>query len=507
MAPIGSQRAIPWSVPAPLGGWNTRDALAAMPKTDAVVLENWIPGTSEVTTREGSTDWSTGFAKPPLSLLPYNGQAVQKLFAATDDGIFDITAGGAIGAAVVALASGQVEYAMMTSAGGHFLVAINGVDSPHKFDGTTWTTTSITGGGTLTNIAKMVERLWFTSANSASAWYLDTSSIAGALTEFPLGQIFTRGGNLIAMGTWTVDGGTGPDDYSVFASSEGQLAVYTGTDPGSADTFSKVGVFDVAPPLGKRCFLKFGGDLVYISKNGLFPLSKALQSASISRLSTLSSKIDRSFINAAQSGAGSTGWCGVVLPEKGLLLINVPASTDTTAQYVMNTVTNSWCKFTGWGAVTALGIFQSELYFTYPNAVAKGLSGQTDNGAAITCPAQQAYSTLGQATSVKHVKLVRPVFGIQESIVCSIGIATDFAEAQSLSQIQLAGTGTEAFWDDSAATWDDVEWTSGGQTILPWETSGAWPSYVAAIFLQLSNSGPTVAWSATNLLYEPGGLL
>ena len=31
------------AIPAPVGGWNARDSLDAMPPTDAIKLVNWIP--------------------------------------------------------------------------------------------------------------------------------------------------------------------------------------------------------------------------------------------------------------------------------------------------------------------------------------------------------------------------------------------------------------------------------------------------------------------------------
>ena len=34
---------------APGGGWNTVAALASMPPEDAVILDNWFPGTTGVT--------------------------------------------------------------------------------------------------------------------------------------------------------------------------------------------------------------------------------------------------------------------------------------------------------------------------------------------------------------------------------------------------------------------------------------------------------------------------
>ena len=41
------------SVPAPIGGWNARDSLAAMSPTDAVQLVNWFPTPTDVTMRRG----------------------------------------------------------------------------------------------------------------------------------------------------------------------------------------------------------------------------------------------------------------------------------------------------------------------------------------------------------------------------------------------------------------------------------------------------------------------
>ena len=50
------------SLPAPVGGWNARDALAEMAPTDAVTLVNWFPTPSQVVLRQGFAKWATGFA-------------------------------------------------------------------------------------------------------------------------------------------------------------------------------------------------------------------------------------------------------------------------------------------------------------------------------------------------------------------------------------------------------------------------------------------------------------
>ena len=46
-------RSVSASFPAPVGGWNARDPLAAMDPADAVKLVNFIPNTTSVTLRQG----------------------------------------------------------------------------------------------------------------------------------------------------------------------------------------------------------------------------------------------------------------------------------------------------------------------------------------------------------------------------------------------------------------------------------------------------------------------
>ena len=55
-----AQRAKIVSVPAPIGGWNQRDSLAAMPAGDAVILDNWYPTPYDVGVRQGCSAWATG---------------------------------------------------------------------------------------------------------------------------------------------------------------------------------------------------------------------------------------------------------------------------------------------------------------------------------------------------------------------------------------------------------------------------------------------------------------
>ena len=177
------------SIPAPIGGWNARDSLANMKPTDAVSLTNYFPTATNVVLRGGYQKHATGFPGQVETLMPYNGATSQKLFAISNGGIYEATTAGAIGAAAVSgLTNSRWESTNVATAGGNYLYAVSGGNSPLLYDGTTWTaitgasTPAITGVTTseLDNICLFKNRVWFIQRNTLKAWYLPTQSVGGA---------------------------------------------------------------------------------------------------------------------------------------------------------------------------------------------------------------------------------------------------------------------------------------------------------------------------------------
>jgi hypothetical protein len=506
----GTQTSRPFPLPPPVGGWNTRDPLAGMPATDAVLLDNFFPSATEVTLRKGATDWVTGFASPPLTLMPWNGQSSSKLFAAAANGIFNVTITGAVGAAVSACTAGYYSWCNTTTAGGHYLVAVNGTNKLKLYNGAAWadidgvSVPAITGLATtsLRTVTLAANRLWFTENTSMSAWYLPVGAIAGALTEFPLGSIFGRGGKLINIATWTLDGGNGSDDLTVFFSSEGEVAVYSGTDPAFAATWRKIGVYYIGEPVGRNCYTKYGGDLLVLCQNGLTPLSKALQTATIDRSQALTAKIDPTFTQVLSTYAANPGWQVIAYPQGSFLLANVPITTSYTHQYVMNSITKAWCRFTGWN-VTALEVFGSDLFGTTQTTVAKLWTGVSDYGTAIDGKVQQAYNYLGSRGRQKQLKLVRPIITIDNSVTLKIGVDTDFA-VSTFTSITTPSATIGYTWD--TARWDTVTWAASAEVNRDWASVFAFPCYAAALRLQVSTASATLSWAATDIIHEPAGL-
>lgn len=509
-----NQRSTTVSVPAPVGGLNTRDSLSSMSEMDAIVLNNWYPDGSKLTIRKGASNHLTAMTSPVKSFITYTNATKTELFATTNLGVFDATAAGAMGAAKIALTQGYGQHVNYRTSAGSFIVFVNGVDEMRGYDGTTWqavnatSTPGITGVLTqnLIHVNVFKNRLWFIQKSSMSAWYMPTSSLGGAASEFPLGQVFSRGGHLVAMGTWTIDGGSGVDDLAVFVSSEGEIAVYQGTDPSSITTFGLVGVYYVGAPLGLRCFIKYGGDLLYLSKQGLYPLSKAFASASVDRSVALSNKIDPTFIDYADRYGDLEGWEMTVFPKAGFTIINVPKEVGVSyEQLVVNLVSGAWCRFTGWNS-RCFALWDDRLFFGTETIVAEAWTGTADFGANIVASAQTAYNYFGRLSQLKHFELVRPILIVDRFRVLTLAmsIEVDFNETSDLSSVQLGNNAISSFDTDD---WDLSVWAAGKEVLRDWYTLAAPDGYAVSFELRVSSNQTSCNWAATDFLLQQGGVL
>jgi hypothetical protein len=117
-----------------------------------------------------------------------------------------------------------------------------------------------------------------TTNNTLKVWYLPVNSIGGAAVALDMTSIFQLGGYIMAGMTWTLDAGYGVDDYLVFITSNGEALVWRLTDPTTPTGISQIGLYKVGAPIGRRCYTKFGGDLLVITQDGVVPMSGSLQS-------------------------------------------------------------------------------------------------------------------------------------------------------------------------------------------------------------------------------------
>lgn len=510
--PVMQQPGVPRTVPAPVGGWNARDPLAEMNPLDAVVMDNFYPSTGTVDLRAGRAVWATGLTGSVKAILAYNSVSSQKLFASTENGIYDISTSGVVGAAVATCTSGKWEYRVFTTAGGIFLVAVNGVDKLKVYDGATWkvidgaSTPAITGITTsdIVNLNIFKRRLWFVLKNSLSAYYLGIDSFGGAAVEFPMGPAFTKGGYIVAQANWTIDGGQGVDDYLVTVTSEGELVIYQGTDPATVGAFALVGTYDVGKPLGRKCFTKYGGDLLYLSRQGVFPLSKLLQSATLEKTKSLNDKIGNAFKESILSYGNNNGWMIKLHPTQSAVVVNVPmVEGQSSVQYVMNDITKAWCRFTGWDA-DVFEIFQTDLYSGLGSTVYKNWVGTVDGTVPITGKCQQAYISLGGAQ--KAINLLRPNMNLQGLVTVQTALDSDFNLFGSVDQSVINYGNGFNLWD--SGTWDSSVWSGGlSPTGRQWFTCANNPGFFHSFRLQCTSSTASLSWVSTDYVFQRAGLL
>ena len=494
------------SISAPTGGWNARDALGAMELTDAVSIENWYPSTSDLQLRMGYSNFSTGLPSQVESLMAYNGLTANKMLAGSGTALYNVTSGGAVGAAVKSgLTNVRFQYQNYANTSGNYLYMVNGADSPMYWDGTTFTDAAITGvtKANLIHINQHKNRLWFVEKNTLKAWYLSTSAIAGAATAFDLSGVAQMGGYLMAMATWTVDGGQGVDDLAVFITSWGEVIVYKGTDPSSANTWALVGIWQIGAPVGRRCFMKYSGDLLIICQDGVYPMSGALQSSRVNPKVALTNKIQFAVSNAVTNYGDNFGWQLIQFPKQNQLYLNVPVNEGSLQQqYVMNTITKSWCNFTGWAA-NCWELFNDHIYFGGNTVVGKAWDTFADNGSNITADCLQAFSPMGSPGRIKRFNMIKPYFRTDGSPAISANLNIDFNIEDTTSPISFAPT-TYAAWD--TALWDTGVWSGGLRPVEKWQGVsgvGVW----AAPRVKTASSGIDVHWVSTTIEMENGGVL
>ncbi len=502
------------SLAAPIGGWNARDALGAMDKADAVTLENFWPGTTSVILRYGFTNFATNLGAQVETLCAYAGSTTNKLKAVTAGGnIYDATSGGVVGAAEVSgLANGRWQHVNFTTTAGNYLCMVNGSNNYRVYTGTVWhqdgdgAPYDITGvtSSNLIGINVFKNRLWFVDTSTLKAWYLPVNSIGGAANSLDMSSLCSMGGTLTAMGTWTIDAGYGVDDYAVFVTSKGQVLVWRMTDPTDPNSIFLVGVWELGAPVGRRCLMKYKGDLTLISQDGLVPLSGALQSSRFNPRVALTDKIQYAMSTAVTSYGSNFGWETIYFAKQNQLYMNVPVVTGSQQQqYVMNVITGAWCNFTGWAA-NCFEIFNDDLYFGSNGVICKAWNTNADAGAAIAATGLQAFSYWGNSTLLKRCTMMRPTLYTNGSPSISGSVNYDFDLSNTGAAPLSVLPTVSATWD--SGLWDAAIWGASVDLQRQWQgTVGV--GYAVAPRLAVSSNGIQVQWVATDMVYEAGGIL
>jgi len=511
------------SLPAPLGGLNDIDPLAAMGEQYCVSLVNWFPNTASLDLRSGYREWATGLGGKVYSMMNYfSTDNTQKLFACTNTDIFDVTSSTDAPVSVASISYGVMNHVNYSNVYGTYLVACNGVDPALLYNGTDWIpfTESATPAApgeidgvdpsVLTGVTSHQKRLWFIQQDSMTCWYLDVDAVGGVAKPFYFGSLFKRGGSIAQIATWSFDSGEGLDDKLVVHTTAGEVAVYSGSDPDDATSWQLDAVFFVSAPIGTKANSELGGDVLLLTRAGIVPLSTVVKGSlnTATTESTLSNKISKTLSRLANSSIHVPDWEILNIPGLQATVILLPPVPDGPAmQFVMNNLTGAWTRYDL--PATCGALLNGKFFFggvdgviyRYGDAYLDGIKLDGSGGTARQGNMFTAYNYFGDKATNKHYKMIRPIFQstTRPSFKAVVNVDYDLASLPG-NPLNPNESQYGSLWD--AGIWDASFWSSTNTVFRPW-TTVVGMGFCAALLMKVAAT-EALSFTALEVVLEPG---
>lgn len=517
---------------APVKGLNAFDSIVSMPPGFALVLRNFYAQPYGCQVRRGyrkhCVDGILGYVE---SLCAHNNVAAPSIYAFADDAgvatMYDVTTPNVAAVPkLTGLKNARWQHMNFSNAAGNHLLAVNGADNMVWVQPNGNVTTISSGTGTnqisgvdpkaLINIYSHQKRIWFVEKNSTRGWYLPPDQLYGEAKSFDFGPLWTRGGYLTQIITWTIDDGEGADDHLAAISSEGQVAVYKGMDVEGADSWGLQGVYFAGAPVGRRAAARYGGDIVILTEFGIVFMADLLKSTKVNPAENNDARYVQQLVSAA---IGLTrdkfGWQPFIFPAANMFIINVPATEVASYQFVMNDITKAWSEFLGYNAY-CWELFEQLPFFGGFQGVYRAWEGTSDGeklevineapvitkGDDVRAEAQTTFDYFGSLGQQKHFKMIRPTLLSRGQFSLALSVNTDFVFNSPTAPAAFSPF-KPGVWDEDL--WDNAIWEGGLLTYKNWQ--GVVGIGTAAAIRLLIRSGSETYWASTDWVYENGGIL
>ena len=366
---------LPKTIPAPTRGLILNENPAFMQPAAALVLDNWFTTENTIRLRGGSKTWtSLPETTEVMALFSYVTGTARKMFAANINKLYEVTSATATLVPGITITDGHFSTAQFSNIGGDWLLAANDKgEALLRYDGTSWV--QLVAGYTppagqpgifnyltlpstrtpaigLIQVWKYRRRLFFIKGGSMEAWYGDIDAVGGDLNLIPLSGAFTRGGSLLFGCAWSVSAGDGIDDKCIFVTTEGEIAVFTGTNPNDPANWKQQGRYQISRPMGKNGWLNIGGDVLIITVDGIVPISQALTKDITALEFSALTRVVHPLWEKEVLDKDDRPWSMCKWDDYGALFVTLPGgSIGDWRCLVANTVTGAWSRFLGWDAL------------------------------------------------------------------------------------------------------------------------------------------------------------
>jgi hypothetical protein len=514
----------------PFGGINASTAMAQIPPEDCIYSFNLFPSRYGMRCRPGYAKWC-----PPIplgngikTLIPCNaserGGSSDRLFAVTSDGIYEITTAQAAPVKRLDFLNKGVDagwcswHNFTDKLGPQYILICDLLNGYFTYN----VETNVFAAGSLTGVAAAdlcfvtvwKNRVWFAQRDSTRAWYIKAvGTIGGAVDPFDFGSKFKYGGFLKGIWNWTADGGSGIDDHLVAISSQGDIVVYTGTDPAVATEFNLRGVWYLgSTPRGRRFVLEEGGDLLVLTAEGMLSLSQLTSGLAVEdeRVFYKTQKINTLLRSTFRQRQDLFGYELNTLARYSAVILTTPRLVgERPLQWVYSYDTKGWF-FIRDAPIYTIENWGTRVFFGDVDNTVWELTGTVDaveydvpnSGTPVEFSILTSYQGYDDPATLKRVHLLRPFWIGQSLPQFGIEARYDFQTEESGTTppfIPSAGSS----WD--LASWDDAVWGGGYQVQqLPYGATGI--GHYVAVAMRGTSSGDA-AFMGVDVILDVGGVL
>jgi len=494
-------------MPPPLLGLNTVAPQNQLRPDEAYELTNLIPDTGALRLREGSAlsadagstirrlfIWSDGESQVPIWLKDKSGgYSIETVDGSANGDSYNF----GFGDVDLTYINTNVRSTMMNN----ILVLVGGRQAPKLFTGTVFEPVSLSNGitgptfaqqATFAGVKTFKSRLYYWG-NDLGFWYGAVNAIGGTLTWFPLNTVSQRGGRVVSINNWTLDGGIGPDDYFVITMNTGEVLVYQGSNPSDPNDWAIVGRYRISAPLSTDAFLELDGKIHVLTESDWEVLpDKFIRQT---KQSGVANSLKQNIVNHRALGGYRLDYD----PVRQRILATIPTGDGTYDQLVKTRL--GYCRFTGMDANAFLS-YGGETYFSSGQYLYNIGGAYGDFGGVsltdITFSAKTGYSYLG-SNNEKRVAMFRPNVRSAGTITVTVALAFDgsnvYPNPQTLT-MTAAGTPWGSPWGS--------EWDASSQQRGEWFVGQGTGQTVS---MSLSGSAKAgMEWMSTDFELIPGGL-
>jgi len=449
------------TIPPPVLGWNTKDPISQMDPLYAPEIVNYFPGNGVVSLRNGYTQHvKTASGDGYYTLSEYvNSAGTHFLIAFNFTGTpYNVTSTGT-GTAITGGFATQIGETYTVNFKGR-LFAKGYTDAANSdmlsTDGTAATRPGFTGPSgddkDLWRLTTYKGRLYALTISDASMWYGDLGAVTGAMTQFDLQSILTLGGKPWYIGPFSMTGGDITQEYFCIISEQGEVLLYAGDYP-SAPNWTLVGHYYIPAPVGRKSFFNWGSDILIVTYEGLVSLREyigtPLGQSYTFLTDNIASEFKQEIIDTIAYGFGNY-ITGIVYPKGQYLLINFNSGALTPNQYVMNTQTRAWTKFSGQSAI-CWSLLNNYLYWggsaannsSYVALADNGYKDVDPNDSALTLTRTTklrcAFNYLDNPNMVKIPTECVPIVYESENLDLTLNCDVDYSNNTATSQNTTTG--------------------------------------------------------------------